>query len=137
MCPTSVGTTRRITHPVRSAAAINAGAGSPDHVSTWTRIVVLAVYAALLVALLAPFPADAAAADLTSVIESIRNWVAGILAALATLFLTVGGVRYLIAGGNPRAMEEGKAAIRSALIGYALAALAPMFVDIVRRVLSA
>lgn len=70
-------------------------------------------------------------------IESIRNWVAGILAALATLFLTVGGVRYLIAGGNPRAMEEGKAAIRSALIGYALAALAPMFVDIVRRVLSA
>ena len=104
---------------------------------TWTRIVLVALYAVLLLALLAPFPADAAAADLTSVIESIRNWVAGILAALATLFLTVGGVRYLIAGGNPRAMEEGKAAIRSALIGYALAALAPMFVDIVRRVLSA
>jgi hypothetical protein len=122
---------------VRPAAAIHVGAGTPDHISNWTRIVVLAVYAALLVALLAPFPADAAAADLTSVIESIRNWVAGILAALATLFLTVGGVRYLIAGGNPRAMEEGKAAIRSALIGYALAALAPMFVDIVRRVLSA
>lgn len=122
---------------MRSAAAIQVGAGTPHHATNWTRIVVLAVYAAILVALLAPFPADAAAADLTSVIESIRNWVAGILAALATLFLTVGGVRYLIAGGNPRAMEEGKAAIRSALIGYALAALAPMFVDIVRRVLSA
>ena len=33
--------------------------------------------------------------------------------------------------------EEGKAAIKSALIGYALAALAPMFVDILRRVLAA
>lgn len=32
-------------------------------------------------------------------------------------------------------MEEGKAAIRSALMGYALAALAPLFVDIVRKVL--
>ena len=96
----------------------------------------VALYAVLLVALLAPFPADAAAADLTSVIESIRNWVAGVLAALATLFLTVGGVRYLIAGGNPRAIEEGKAAIRSALVGYALAALAPMFVEILGKVLN-
>jgi len=122
---------------VRSAADARVGNPSPEQFRTWTRIVLVALYAVLLLALLAPFPADAAAADLTSVIESIRNWVAGILAALATLFLTVGGVRYLIAGGNPRAMEEGKAAIRSALIGYALAALAPMFVDIVRRVLSA
>lgn len=122
---------------MRSAADARVGNPSPELFRTWTRILVVALYAVLLLALLAPFPADAAAADLTSVIESIRNWVAGILAALATLFLTVGGVRYLIAGGNPRAMEEGKAAIRSALIGYALAALAPMFVDIVRRVLSA
>ena len=76
-----------------------------------------------------------AAGDVNGVIDSIRNWVAGVLAALATLFLTIGGVRYLIASGNPRAVEEGKAAIKSALIGYALAALAPMFVDILRRVL--
>jgi len=76
-----------------------------------------------------------AAGDINGVIDSIRNWVAGVLAALATLFLTIGGVRYLIASGNPRAVEEGKAAIKSALIGYALAALAPMFVDILRRVL--
>ena len=80
-------------------------------------------------------PAYAAAGDITTVIDSIRNWVAGILAALATLFLTIGGVRYLIANGNPRAMEEGKAAIKSALIGYALAALSPMLIDILRRVL--
>lgn len=55
-----------------------------------------------------------AATDVNGVVDSIRNWVAGVLAALATLFLTI-GVRYLIAGGNPRAVEEGKAAIKSAL----------------------
>jgi hypothetical protein len=56
------------------------------------------------------FPAYAAG-DLNSVIDSIRAWVAGLLAGLATLFLTIGGVRYLAANGNPRAIEEGKAAI--------------------------
>ncbi len=108
-----------------------------EQLERYARIAALALCAELLFALLVPMPAYAASGDITSVIESIRNWVAGILAALATLFLTIGGVRYLIANGNPRAMEEGKAAIRSALIGYALAALAPMFVDILRRVISA
>lgn len=79
--------------------------------------------------------AYAASGDINTVLESIRNWLAGLLAALATLFLTVGGVRYVIAAGNPRMMDEGKAAIRSALVGYALAALAPMLVDILRRVI--
>src|SRR5438046_8218820 len=81
------------------------------------RAVVLALLAELLFAVLVPVPAYAADGDLTSVIDSIRLWVAGILAALATLYLTIGGVRYLMANGSPRAMEEGKNAIRSALIG--------------------
>ncbi len=93
--------------------------------------------AALVTALVFPAPAYAASGDINSVIDSIRNWVAGLLAALATLFLTVGGIRYLIASGNPRMMDEGKAAIRSALIGYALAALAPLLVDILRHVIGA
>lgn len=99
--------------------------------SFWAPAVVTAVAVFMLV-----FGVPAyAATDVNGVIDSIRNWVAGVLAALATLFLTIGGVRYLIASGNPRAVEEGKAAIKSALVGYALAALAPMFVDILRRVL--
>lgn len=95
---------------------------------------VVAAGAAVLLTLMFSVPAYAAT-DINSVIDSIRNWVAGVLAALATLFLTIGGVRYLISSGNPRAVEEGKAAIKSALIGYALAALSPLFIDILRRVL--
>ncbi len=85
--------------------------------------------------LLLAVPAFADTSDLNTVINSLRTWLAGLLAALATLFLTIGGLRYLTAGGNPRAVEQGKDAIRSALIGYALAALAPLLVDILRRVI--
>jgi len=101
------------------------------------RAVLPLIASVVVLEVLIPSPAYAASGDLNGVIDSIRLWVAGILAALATLFLTIGGIRYLIASGNPRMMDEGKAAIRSALIGYALAALAPMFVDILRRVLGA
>jgi len=93
------------------------------------------ITAVVILVLLLPAPAYAASGDITTVIDSIRIWVAGLLAALATLFLTIGGVRYLIASGNPRMMDEGKSAIRSALIGYALAALAPLLVDVLRRVI--
>ena len=99
------------------------------------RIGALAVASTIACAALAPSEAYAASGDITAVIDSLRLWVAGILAGLATLFLTIGAARYLIANGNPRAMEEAKDAMRSALIGYALAGLAPMFVDIVRRVI--
>lgn len=90
---------------------------------------------ALVLLCMAALPADAASPDLNQVIDSVRTWVTGLLAALATLFLTIGGLRYLTAGGNPRAVEQGKDAIKSALIGYALAALAPLLVDILRRVI--
>ena len=92
--------------------------------------------AAVLLAIVLALPVYAAAADVNTVIDSVRNWVAGLLAALATLFLTIGGARYLTANGNPRAVEEGKAAIKSAMIGYALAALSPMLVSILQKVLA-
>ena len=76
-----------------------------------------------------------AASDLNTVIDSVRLWVAGLLIALSTLFLTIGGVRYITAQGDPRAVEEAKAAIKAALIGYALAALAPTLVSILQKVL--
>ena len=92
--------------------------------------------AAVLLTILLAVPAYAAAGDINTVIDSVRNWVAGLLAALATLFLTIGGARYLTANGNPRSVEEGKAAIKSAMIGYALALLAPMLVSILQKVLN-
>jgi len=89
---------------------------------------------AILLTVLLAAPAYAAS-DLNSVIDSVRDWVAGLLIALSTLFLTVGGVRYITAQGDPRSVEEAKAGIKAALIGYALAALAPTLVSILQKVL--
>jgi hypothetical protein len=78
--------------------------------------------------------AVAAPPSLTGVIDALRNWLVGLLAAVATLFLTIGGLRYLTAGGDPVQVERAKTALKSAAIGYALAALAPLLVSILTSV---
>jgi hypothetical protein len=78
--------------------------------------------------------AGTGAPSLTGVIDALRAWLVGLLAALATLFLTIGGVRYLTAGGDPVQVERAKTALKSAAIGYALAALAPLLVSILTSV---
>jgi hypothetical protein len=78
-----------------------------------------------------PGPVVLAADSIEAVAENIRDWLVGILVAVATLFLTVGGLRYLAANGDPGEVEKAKLALRSAAIGYALALLAPLFVTIV------
>ena len=79
-------------------------------------------------------PAALAAGDINSVISNMRVWLAGLLAALATLFLTIGGVRSLLAGGDPVALERAKGSIKAAIIGYALALLAPVLATVVQHV---
>lgn len=71
------------------------------------------------------------------VVDNLRNWLVGILAGLATLYLTVGGVRYVMAGGDPGEVERAKTAFRSAGIGYALALLAPLVVTILKQIVGA
>ena len=73
-----------------------------------------------------------AAASIGQVISNITKWIVGILAGLATLFLTLGGVRYLMARGDPSEVERAKTAVRSAAIGYGLAILAPVIVTVLK-----
>ena len=102
-------------------------------------IAILVTVVAVLTGMVA-FAGPAAAAappsapSLNSVIDSLRLWLVGILAGLATLFLTIGGIRYLTAGGDPAEVERAKIALKSAAIGYALAALAPLLVSILQSV---
>jgi hypothetical protein len=72
--------------------------------------------------------------DIPTVISNTTNWIVGILAGLATLFLTVGGVRYLMAGGDPGEVEKAKTALKAAAIGYALAMLAPVILDVLKSI---
>jgi len=73
-----------------------------------------------------------AAASIGQVISNATAWIVGILAGVATLFLTVGGLRYLMAGGDPAEVERAKTALKSAAIGYGLAILAPVIVTVLK-----
>ncbi len=74
---------------------------------------------------------------ISQVISSTTLWLVGILAGLATLFLTIGGVRYITASGDPAEVDKAKTALRSAAIGYGLAVLAPVVVAVLKSLVGA
>jgi hypothetical protein len=68
------------------------------------------------------------------VLNNIRNWIMGILAGVAVVFLSIGGLRYLMASGDPGEVEKAKGAFKAAGIGFGLAALAPLVVEILKGI---
>ena len=93
-------------------------------------------------ALLVPGVAEAgtslaAAASLDEVITNLRNVIVGLLVGLATLFATIGGVRYILAGGDPGEVEAAKKTLRYAAVGYSVAVLAPLLVKILQGIVGA
>jgi hypothetical protein len=96
------------------------------------RLVVAGLLAgAFAVVLASPaYAAGGGTQTLSGLISNLTTWIVGILAGVATLFLTIGGLRYLTAGGDPGQVEKAKTALKSAAIGYALAVLAPLIVSI-------
>ncbi|WP_446686247.1 pilin [Micromonospora costi] len=79
-------------------------------------------------------PISVAANSLPVVIGNLQTWPMGILAALATLFLVLTGVYWATAGGDPVQVEKAKGALKNALVGYGLAVLAPVLLDIVQSI---
>lgn len=105
--------------------------------ATLTLTVVLVVVAGSASAAPAPGAVLAVAGTLDQVLDNLRNWLIGILAALATVCLTVAGARYLIGAGDPAEMEKAKSALRAACLGYALAMLAPVIVEVLKQIVGA
>ncbi len=76
----------------------------------------------------------ALAQTVDEVLNNIRSWIMGILAGVAVVFLTIGGLRYLMASGDPGEIEKAKGAFKAAGIGFGLAALAPLVVEILKGI---
>jgi hypothetical protein len=79
----------------------------------------------------------AAEDSLSDVVDNLRNWIVGIVAALATLFMTIGGLRYLMAGGDPGEVEAAKRALKAAAIGYGVVIMAPVLVSVLKGIVGA
>src|SRR5690242_13315671 len=110
----------RIINPlIRGAAAMTALTAAAVTVALWPAAAAAA----------APVPAPADPTEhLKAIIGNATAWLVGILFAVATLFATIGAVRYTMAGGDPAEIEKAKGAFKSAGLGVALAALAPLAV---------
>ena len=74
----------------------------------------------------------AAPQNLNTVIGNITKWLVGLLVAIATLYFTIGGIRYLLAGGDPGEIGKAKDTLKYAAIGYGIAVLAPVLVKILQ-----
>ncbi|MBO4161394.1 pilin [Micromonospora antibiotica] len=73
--------------------------------------------------------------SINQVIANITGWIMGIIAMVATMFLVIGGLRYMSAGGDPAQIEQAKANFKSALVGYALAVLSPVILQVLQGIL--
>jgi hypothetical protein len=105
------------------------------------RLMLTLATAALFVVLAEPARAASgtvlAVYTLPQIVTNIRNWVIGIAAAVATLFLSVAGIRYMLANGDTSEVERAKTAFRCALLGYAIALLAPVFMTVLKGLIGA
>jgi len=79
----------------------------------------------------------AQAESVDAVLTNVRNWIIGIAAGLATVFVSVGAVRYMAAGGDLGEVEKAKSCFRSALLGYGLALLTPLVLTVLREIVGA
>ncbi|MDQ1249151.1 MAG: hypothetical protein QG597_3525 [Actinomycetota bacterium] len=130
--PTPVGHRSHTPHNIRFSPTARARA----------RVVLRSAACAVALIVVWAVPAYAASPDsgsatarLDTILANATAWLVGILAALATLFLTIGGVRYVAAGGDPGEIEKAKGAFKSAGLGYAMALLAPLVVSIIKGLL--
>lgn len=81
--------------------------------------------------------ADPGLARILRTLDGLRNALVIVLVTLSVVALTYAGVRYVIAGGDPGGVEKAKGAAKSALLGLALALLAPVVVGIVKGIVDA
>ena len=75
-----------------------------------------------------------AANSLPVVIGNLQTQIMLLLAGIATLFLVLAGVYWATAGGDPSQVDKAKGALRNALIGYGLAVLAPVLLELVQGI---
>ncbi len=84
-----------------------------------------------------PGGAYLAANSLPVVIANLQALIMGLLGGIATLFLVLAGVYWATAGGDPGQVDKAKGALRNALIGYGLAVLAPVLLQLLQGIVGA
>lgn len=81
------------------------------------------------------FPNPIPFTTLPQLLGSIMSNLMGIIAIVAVIFIVIGGIMYLVSGGNEAAITRAKKTIAGAVIGLAIALAAPTFLKEIYNIL--
>jgi len=75
--------------------------------------------------------------DLQTIIKNLRTLILGWLAGLGALVAAYGGLRLLLSGGDPTQAQAGIRAIKYGALGFGMALLGPVIIDLLKWVVGA
>ena len=70
-------------------------------------------------------------ASLTEIVQSILNWIFGIIGIVAVVMIIIGGFNFMTSAGDPGKVKKGKDTILYGIIGLVVALLAFAIVNFV------
>jgi succinate dehydrogenase/fumarate reductase cytochrome b subunit len=69
------------------------------------------------------------------ILGKVFTWLIAIIGVLAVIFIIIGGIRYILARGDPKATDAARGTITAAIIGLVIALLSVAIVIIVTNFL--
>ena len=73
--------------------------------------------------------------DVASLLNGILNNLMGVIAVIAVIFIVIGGIMYMMSGGNEAMVTRAKKTWTGAVIGLAIALAAPTFLKEIQVIL--
>lgn len=74
-------------------------------------------------------------ASIGDIVSALLPYIFAIAGFLLILYLLYGGYQFMLSGGNPKSMQQGKDVITRALVGFAIIFVAFWLTQIVARML--
>ena len=79
---------------------------------------------------------NCSATNINALIRLAINWLLGIAAGVAVLFMIIGGFWYITSGGNEETAEKGKNTAINAIIGIVIIILSWVIVNVVANLVT-
>ena len=73
--------------------------------------------------------------SITDILNRLRDMLMLVIGSLSLVMLTVGGIRYVTAGGDKDGVNGAKQTVKHALLGLGVAILAPVLIQIIKTIL--
>lgn len=75
--------------------------------------------------------------SIAGILGTVFTWLIAIIGIIAVIFIIIGGIRYILARGDPKATDAARGTITAAIIGLVIALLAVAIVIVVSNFLGA